>query len=367
VDPSDLSVLIFPERCPNCPLECVGEMCDDDGDGRVNRNDNCVAVANPDQCDTDRDGYGNACDPDFDENGRVDVADFAAYLARDRRTGRDSGRGTDMNCDGVVNTADFPALHAPFAQMAGAPGPSGLRCAGTAPCPTPCAGPTCDDDGDGVINRADNCTQVANPRQCDSDHDGFGNACDADFDENGRVDAVDYSAYFAADRTTGRDGGRGTDMNCDGVVDDTDYTAYFLPRLVVRAPADRPGPSGLACAGTFPCPICTAPLCDPDGDAIANAGDDCTLVPNPSQCDADQDGYGNACDGDFDENGRVDVADLNVYLADRAGGGDSGRGTDLNCDGVVDDTDYWRYFQPLLRAGVPGPSGRYCAGETPCY
>src|SRR4029450_10838462 len=84
-----------PAKCAACPLDCVGEMCDDDGDGVVNRNDNCAALPNPDQCDTDRDGYGNLCDPDFDEDGRITAGDFS-QLVRDRRKGRDSGNGTDM-------------------------------------------------------------------------------------------------------------------------------------------------------------------------------------------------------------------------------------------------------------------------------
>jgi hypothetical protein len=366
VGPGDVSLLFYPEPCPSCPLECVGEMCDDDGDQHVNRNDNCSEVANPDQCDTDRDGYGNACDPDFDENGRVDVADYARFLLRDRRIGRDGGHGTDMNCDGAVDGADFPQLRPPFARPGAAPGPSGLRCAGTAPCPAPCTGPTCDTDGDGWIDRADDCTAVANRRQCDRDRDGYGNACDGDFDGDGRVDERDYRDFFAVDRATGVDAGRGTDMNCDGVVDDTDYTDYFVPLLAARTGDPRPGPSGLACAGTFPCPICTASLCDPDGDGNTNGGDNCMLVPNPQQCDRDRDGYGNACDGDFDQNGRVEPADVADYFTpDLATGRDSGRGTDLNCDGVVDESDV-PILERLLGAGVPGPSGRYCAGRDLC-
>ncbi len=52
--------------------------------------------------------------------------------------------------------------------------------------------------------------------------------------------------------------GRGTDMNCDGAVDEVDYRQYLLPKL--SEPENRPGPSGLACAGrlTLPgtCPAC---------------------------------------------------------------------------------------------------------------
>jgi cysteine-rich repeat protein len=368
VSSADVPLLTFAVTCPSCPLACEGEMCDGDGDGHLNRNDNCVGIANPSQCDTDHDGYGNLCDPDFDQDGRVDAGDLARYLARDRRSGKDSGRGTDMNCDGVVDDADFPGLRPPFARAGAALGPSGLRCAGTVPCPAPCSGPTCDADGDGLAERADNCTRVANPRQCDADHDGYGNSCDGDFDQNGRVDATDYSGWFAPDRSAGRDSGRGTDMNCDGVVDDADYTKYFLPELLAT-PEPRPGPSGLSCAGVFPCPNCQAPSCDPDGDGRDNFGDNCTEIvnPGPHQCDADRDGYGNQCDGDFDENGRVDAVDYELYFApDRAAGRDSGRGTDMNCDGVVDAVDESVWFAPQLERSSPGPSGRPCVGRFPC-
>ncbi len=305
VGAADVTVIPFPQKCPTCPLDCIGEMCDDDRDGKVNRNDNCAGVANPSQCDTDRDGFGNLCDADFDQNGSVDAVDLNR-LARDRRSRTDSGRGTDMNCDGVVDDTDFAGLRPPFKPPRAIPGPSGLRCAGTVPCPVPCTGSACDGDGDGLLDRADDCTQVANSRQCDADHDGYGNSCDGDFDQNGRVDEADFSGYFATDRAAGRDGGRGTDMNCDGSVDDVDYRDYFVPQLL--AAGDRPGPSGLECAGTFPCPNCTDSFCDPDGDTHINWGDNCTELANRSQCDTDEDGYGNHCDGDFDENGRIDDA-----------------------------------------------------------
>src|ERR1700749_1706333 len=41
----------------------VEEVEDADGDGVPDSSDNCVSVANPDQTDSDADGYGDACDP----------------------------------------------------------------------------------------------------------------------------------------------------------------------------------------------------------------------------------------------------------------------------------------------------------------
>jgi uncharacterized protein (TIGR03790 family) len=44
---------------------------------------------------------------------------------------------------------------------------------------------------------------------------------------------------------------------------------------------------------------------DADGDGIADASDDCLHQPNPDQRDTDGDGFGNLCDADFDNDGRV--------------------------------------------------------------
>ncbi len=98
---------------------------------------------------------------------------------------------------------------------------------------------------------------------------------------------------------------------------------------------------------------------DTDEDSVPDILDNCTLVPNgpneviPSQLDVDMDGYGNACDPDFDNNGVVDSNDASVLFA--AFGRNDTPEIDLNGNGVVDSNDASVLFK--MFGGPPGPSG----------
>lgn len=48
---------------------------------------------------------------------------------------------------------------------------------------------------------------------------------------------------------------------------------------------------------------------DEDLDGVADAGDNCLKLANPNQAEADDDGRGDACDGDDDDDGRDDADD----------------------------------------------------------
>ena len=81
--------------------------------------DNGALVANPAQCDTDSDGYGNICDPDFDNNLIVNASDLAFFTTVFFTPDPDA----DFNGDGIVNAADLATLKIFFFKP---PGPSAI-------------------------------------------------------------------------------------------------------------------------------------------------------------------------------------------------------------------------------------------------
>ncbi|MFK8016298.1 MAG: trypsin-like peptidase domain-containing protein [Gammaproteobacteria bacterium] len=97
---------------------------------------------------------------------------------------------------------------------------------------------------------------------------------------------------------------------------------------------------------------CTVFGADTDGDGVQDAADNCTLIANADQTDADGDNYGNACDADLNNDGVINVVDLGLlrslfFTTDAV--------ADLNSDGVVNVVDLG-----ILRSqffGAPGPSG----------
>ena len=89
---------------------------------------------------------------------------------------------------------------------------------------------------------ADNCLLVPNPSQLNSDipPDAYGNACDADIDNDGVVDGFDFAAYFLPCFIKGIVQSfpecATSDFDGDDFVTGVDFTEVFLPQFVVGTP-----------------------------------------------------------------------------------------------------------------------------------
>lgn len=93
-------------------------QADTDGDNLADNQDNCSAVANANQRDTNNDGYGNICDADLNNDGIVNQADAGIFRQAFGSTNADA----DFNGDGIVNQVDNGIFRSLFGAE---PGPSG--------------------------------------------------------------------------------------------------------------------------------------------------------------------------------------------------------------------------------------------------
>jgi hypothetical protein len=97
-------------------LDALALVGDSDGDGIPDTDDNCTLHDNPDQRDTDGDGYGNLCDGDLNNDGNTNTLDLNLYKQAHRTSLGDANYNpdADFNGDGAINTLDlniYKGLH----------------------------------------------------------------------------------------------------------------------------------------------------------------------------------------------------------------------------------------------------------------
>jgi hypothetical protein len=231
---------------------------------------------------------GDSCTLDFEKTVTITTPNVGEYNAADNILTVSVDLVADSDGDTVPDDYDVLTDLCPGTAPAAAVDANG------------CSDAQVDGDGDGICDPgapsagpsactgSDNCPGDANPLQEDNDNDGLGDVCDPDDDEDGILD----------------DGG------------------------------------GSGTIGDEPC----------IGGVTASCDDNCVLIANPGQEDAESDGIGNVCELDVDcSGGDLVITDAVMILQYIVGLADA---SDDQCPSVAADL-----YGPRASAYVAYPGG----------
>ncbi len=195
-----------------------------------------------------------------------------------------------------------------------------------------------DSDADGIDNFSDNCPNVFNPLQKDSDDDNVWDSC-SDYDNDEIVGYKDNCPDVANPDQTDMNNNNVWDVcefdkDSDGIFDSIDNCISIINPLQRDSDRDWIGDSCDNCKLFNPQQkdvnenligdVCDAKneilsKNDDDVDGIINGTDNCPNIKNPDQKDEDQDGVGDTCDNckalkntnqlDFDKNSIWDICE----------------------------------------------------------
>ena len=165
-----------------------GKNEDQDDDGIDNFADTCPLIANEDQADQDEDFIGDACDQNPSEpDGVMDLSmlplagdyEFTVFTVGQRDADNDTYQNSSDTCPFVANAGNPTQLAGGDADQ------DGLDAACDPNDDLTTGGANSDEDGDGYLNRQDNCPLILNGQE--STDDPTGNQNDEDFDTIGDV------------------------------------------------------------------------------------------------------------------------------------------------------------------------------------